>query len=258
MHVSELFDLTGRTAVVTGGATGLGSQMALALGEAGATVVICARKEARCVESAERLSEQGIRAIGMGCDVRDEAQVQEIVDRTMAATGRIDILVNNSGTTWGAPAEDVPMDGWRKVIDVNLTGSFVFAQIAGREMIEQGNGGKIVNIASIAAFRGMNPDTMDALPYNASKGGVIALTIDLAVKWAQHGIQVNAIAPGWFPSDLSSPVLEQSGGLLQSRVPLGRFGGEDDLKGAIVFLASTASDYVTGQTIVVDGGYLAT
>jgi NAD(P)-dependent dehydrogenase (short-subunit alcohol dehydrogenase family) len=257
MRVQELFDLTGRVAIVTGGGTGLGRQMAEALAEAGADLVLCARKAERCEQAASELAETGIRALGLRCDLRDPAEIEEVVRRTVAELGRVDILVNNSGTSWGAPPEDVPLAGWQKVIDVNLTGAFLFAQSVGRVLIDQGEGGKIVNIASVAAFRGAPQDAMNSIPYNASKGGIVALTIDLAVKWAQHRINVNAIAPGWFPSDLSATTLEAGGDRLLGRIPLGRYGGPDDLKGTVVFLASAASDYVTGTTVVVDGGQMA-
>lgn len=258
MKPSELFDLTGKVAVVTGGGTGIGRQMAQGLAEAGADVVLCARKGERCEQAAEELrAELGVRAIGLRCDVREQAEIDEVVRRTVETLGRVDVLVNNAGTSWGASPEDVPLQGWQKVIDVNLTGAFQFAQAVGRMLIEQGEGGAIVNIASIAAFRGAVPEVMNAIPYNASKGALVALTVDLAARWAQHGIRVNAIAPGWFPSDLTAEVLEQSSAFLVDRVPLGRLGGPDDLKGAVVYLASAASDYVTGRTLVVDGGLLS-
>jgi NAD(P)-dependent dehydrogenase (short-subunit alcohol dehydrogenase family) len=257
MNVRELFDLGGKVAIVTGGGSGLGRQMSEALAELGADVVVCARKAERCEQVAAELAGLGVRTLGLGCDVRDPEQVQAVVRRTVEELGRIDVLVNNAGTSWGAPAEDVPLAGWQKVIDVNLTGVFLFSQAAGRVLIAQGDGGKIVNIASVAAFRGAPPEAMDALPYNASKGGVIAFTRDLAVKWARHRIHVNAIAPGWFPTDMAHELLERSGDLLRSRIPLDRFGGPDDLKGAVAFLASRASDYVTGATLVVDGGATA-
>lgn len=256
MRVSELFDLTGQTAIITGGGSGLGRQMAEGLAEAGANLVLCARKTERCEEAAAALSRIGVRALGLGCDVRDPEQVNAVVERAIADFGAVDILVNNAGTSWGASPEDVPLEGWQKVMDVNLTGLFLFAQAAGRQMIAQG-GGKIVNIASIAAFRGAPEEAMNALPYNASKGGVVALTRDLAVKWARHRIHVNAIAPGWFPSEMSQEVLDKGSSALMLRIPLGRFGGPDDLKGAVVFLASRASNYVTGATLPVDGGQLA-
>jgi len=257
VRVQDLFDLSGKVAIVTGGATGLGRQIALALAESGADLVLCARDAARCVEAAGELETVGVRTLGLGCDVRDAGSIQTVVTRAVEVFGRVDILVNNAGTAWGAPAEELALAGWQKVIDVNLTGAFLFSQAVGRELIRQGHGGKIINIASVAAFRGADPAAMDAVAYNASKGGLVALTRDLAVKWAAHGICVNAIAPGWFPSDMSEAVLERSGELLLSRIPLGRLGGSDDLKGAATFLASAASDFVTGITLPVDGGQLA-
>jgi NAD(P)-dependent dehydrogenase (short-subunit alcohol dehydrogenase family) len=256
MRVQELFDLSGRVAIVTGGGSGLGRQIAEALAECGADLVLCARKQERCEAAAAELAALGVRAVGLGCDVRSAEDVQAIVDRTTAELGRVDVLVNNAGTGWGASPEDVPLEGWQKVIDVNLTGAFLFSQAAGRVMIDQGSG-KIINIASVAAFRGASPEAMNALPYNVSKAGIVGLTIDLAVKWARHGINVNAIAPGWFPSEMSNEVIAAGRELLLSHIPLGRFGGPDDLKGAAAFLASPASDFVTGHTLAVDGGQLA-
>jgi gluconate 5-dehydrogenase len=257
MRVEELFDLTGKVAIVTGGATGLGRQIAGALAECGADVVVCARNAERCEAAAAELELLGVRALGLGCDVREPASVEAVVSRTVETLGRVDILVNNAGTSWGAAPEEVPLAGWQKVLDVNLTGAFLFAQAVGRELIRQGDGGKIINIASVTAFQGAPPEAMNALPYNVSKGGLVAMTIDLAVKWARHGICVNAIAPGWFPSDMSASLLERSADVLRARIPLGRFGGPDDLKGAAAFLASAASDFVTGVTLPVDGGQLA-
>ena len=256
MKPSELFDLTGRVAIVTGGGSGIGRQMATGLAEAGASLVLCARKPARCEEAAGVLERLGVRALGMACDVRDPDQVQHVVERTKAELGSVDILVNNAGTSWGAPAEDHPLEGWQKVIDVNLTGVFLFTQSAGRVMIDQG-AGKIVNIASVAAFGGAPPELMNAVAYNTSKGGVVSFTRDLATKWARHGINVNAIAPGWFPSDMNKVLLDAQPDAYLEHIPLRRFGGPDDLKGAVVFLASPASDYVTGQVVVVDGGQSA-
>jgi NAD(P)-dependent dehydrogenase (short-subunit alcohol dehydrogenase family) len=257
MKPSELFDLSGRAAIVTGGGSGIGRQMATGLAEAGANLVLCARKPERCEEAAAELERAlGVRALGMRCDVRDPAEIQAVVDRTKAELGRVDVLVNNAGTSWGAPAEDYPLEGWQKVIDVNLTGVFLFAQAAGRVMIDQG-GGKIVNVASVAAFGGAPPELMNAVAYNASKGGVVSFTRDLATKWARHGINVNAIAPGWFPSDMNKVLLDAQPDAYLEHIPLRRFGGPDDLKGAVVFLASRASDFVTGQVVVVDGGQSA-
>jgi NAD(P)-dependent dehydrogenase (short-subunit alcohol dehydrogenase family) len=257
MNVAELFDLSGKTAIVTGGGKGIGRQMAEALAELGASVVICARNLERCQQAAAELAGLGVRTLGLRCDLRQPADAQAVVDQTVEALGRVDVLVNDAGTAWGARAEDTPLAGWQKVIDVNLTGLFLMTQAVGRQMIAQGDGGAIVNIASVAGLRGSRAGVMDAVAYSASKGGVISLTRDLAWKWAPHGIRVNAIAPGWFPSDMSKLVLERSGETILTEVPLSRFGGPDDLKGAVAFLASPASAYVTGHTLVVDGGQSA-
>jgi NAD(P)-dependent dehydrogenase (short-subunit alcohol dehydrogenase family) len=256
MSVRELLSLAGKSAIVTGGGAGLGRQMAQGLAEAGASIVLCARKLERCEQAAAERSEAGARAIAVRCDVRDQTQIEEVVRLTRAELGSVDILVNNAGTTWAAAPEDVPLESWQKVIDVNLTGAFLFAQAAGEAMIEQG-GGKIVNVASIAGFKGASPEVMNAIPYNVSKRALISLTCDLARQWGKHRINVNAIAPGWFPSDMSRHVLDRNGETLLDQIPARRFGGPDDLKGVVVFLASAASDYITGQTIVVDGGLLA-
>jgi NAD(P)-dependent dehydrogenase (short-subunit alcohol dehydrogenase family) len=254
MPLSSLFDLTGQTAIVTGGASGIGLQMASGLAEAGANIVLCARHLDRCEAVGRELAaDTGVRVLALRCDVQEEAEVKSVVDTTMAELGRIDILVNNAGTSWGAPAIDYPVAGWRKVIDVNLTGAFLFTQATGRTMIDRG-AGRIINIVSVAALIGSAPGVMDAIGYTASKGGLMALTVDLAVKWAPHGIRVNAIAPGWFPTDMSKVLLERDPELYRSRIPLGRFGGPEDLKGVVVLLASEASAFMTGQTIVVDGG----
>jgi len=257
MNVRELFDLSGRVAIVTGGGSGIGIQIAEALAELGADLVLCARRPERCEEVAERLSaEHGVRALGMRCNVGDPEEVDELVRRTVAELGRIDVAVNNAGTSWGAPALEMPLDGWQKVLSVNLTGVFLVSQAAGRVMVEQG-GGKIVNVASVAAFVGERPELMDAVGYTASKGGVVAFTRDLAVKWARYGITVNALAPGWFPTEMAEKVLERGGDGLLDGIPLGRFGGTDDLKGAIALLSSSAGDFITGTTIHVDGGQTA-
>jgi NAD(P)-dependent dehydrogenase (short-subunit alcohol dehydrogenase family) len=256
VSVRELFDLTGKAAIVTGGGKGIGRQMAEGLAEAGANVVLCARQAERCEQAARELEGLGVRALGLGCDVRDPEQVQAVVERTVAEFGGVDVLVNNAGVVWGGAPEEIPLEGWQKVIDVNLTGVFLFAQAAGRAMIA-GSGGSIVNIASVAGLHGVAPEIANTVPYHASKGGVIAFTRDLAWKWARHGIRVNAIAPGWFPSDMANFVLERVGEELTRSIPLARFGGHEDLKGPVVFLASDASAYVTGQTLVVDGGQSA-
>jgi NAD(P)-dependent dehydrogenase (short-subunit alcohol dehydrogenase family) len=256
-HVRDLFDLSGRVAIVTGGGVGIGRQMAEGLAEMGADLVLCARKVERCEAAAADLSERlGVRALGLPCDVRRPEDVSATIERTVSELGRVDVLVNNAGVVWGATPEEMPLEGWQKVIDVNLTGAFLCSQAAGRVMIGQGRG-KIVNIASVAGLHGAPAEIVNTVVYHASKAGLIGLTRDLAWKWARHGITVNAIAPGWFPSDMSGYVLDRAGDALARSIPLQRYGGPDDLKGAAVFLASRASDYVTGHVLVVDGGQSA-
>lgn len=255
MSVKQLLDLTGRVAIITGGSIGLGRQMAEGLAEMGANLVLCARKAERCREAAEELEQRGIKAMSLACDVRNQASIQELVDATISQFGKIDILINNAGISWGAAVEEMRLDDWNKVIETNLTGSFLCAQAVGRIMIRQGRG-KIINIASVAGLGGAPPE-LPAIGYHASKGGVISFTKDLACKWAVHNIQVNAIAPGWFPTHMSSRVIERHKELFLSHIPSRRFGNEQDLKGAAVFLASDASNYVTGHILVVDGGQTA-
>ena len=253
MH--PIFDLRGRVAIVTGGSIGLGRQMAEGLAQTGANLVLCARKAERCEQAASELRELGVEVLALGCDVKDPASIQAVVDATREKFGRLDILINNAGTSWGARVEDMTLEQWNKVIDTNLTGSFLFAQAAGRVMIEQKRG-KIINIASVAALRG-SPVEFSAIGYAASKGAIVTFTKDLAWKWGMHNIQVNAIAPGWFPSDMSAKLIERYKDRFIAGIPAGRFGGTEDLKGAAIFLSSSASDYVTGHTLVVDGGQTA-
>ena len=255
MNAKQLFDLTGRVAIVTGGSIGLGRQMAEGLAEMGANLVLCARKKERCVAAAEELQLLGVKTLALGCDVKNPASVQEAVDATVAEFGRIDVLINNAGTSWGAPVEEMKLEHWNKVIETNLTGTFLFSQAAGKVMAGQRKG-KIINIASVAGIHGAPPQ-FQAIGYHASKGGVIAFTKDLACKWGIHNIQVNAIAPGWFPTNMSQVVIDRNKEYFLNHIPLGRFGGSDDLKGAAVYLASAASDYVTGNVLVVDGGQTA-
>jgi NAD(P)-dependent dehydrogenase (short-subunit alcohol dehydrogenase family) len=265
VNVKQLFDLTGRVAIVTGGSIGLGRQMAEGLAEMGADLVLCARKKERCHQAAEELRQLGVKAIALGCDVKNPDSIQEMVEATLSQFGRIDVLINNAGISWGAPVEEMRLADWNKVIETNLTGTFLCAQAVGKVMIRQGRGedsawknsaGKIINVASVAGLGGA-PAELPAIGYHASKGGVISFTKDLACKWASHNIQVNAIAPGWFPTHMSNRVLEHHEELFLSHIPLRRFGNEHDLKGAAVFLASAASNYVTGHVLVVDGGQSA-
>jgi len=253
MNVMQLFDLTGKTAIVTGGGRGLGKQIAEGFAEAGANVVICSRKREACEAVSEELKEAGVKSLAFECDVTNQEQVQHVVDATMKEFGRIDILVNNSGASWGAPVVEMPLQAWHKVMEVNVTGTFLFAQAVGKEMIKQ-KSGKIINIASVAGLGGADPRYMDAIGYNTSKGAVITFTKDLAVKWGSYNINVNAIAPGFFPTKMSKGLIDAGGERMLETTPLNRFGTDDDLKGAALFLASNASNYVTGDILIVDGG----
>ncbi|MFZ3265586.1 MAG: SDR family oxidoreductase [Terriglobales bacterium] len=255
VNVKRLFDLTGRIAIVSGGSMGLGRQMAEGLAEMGANLVLCARNKERCELAAESLRSLGVQALALACEVRDKAAIEHVVEQTLAKFGRIDILVNNAGVSWGAPVEDMTLEQWDKVLSTNLTGTFLFCQAAGKAMVAQ-RSGKIINIASVAGLGGASVE-LQAIGYHASKGGVIAFTKDLACKWAPHNIQVNAIAPGWFPTHMSGWIIEHRKDSLLAKIPMGRFGGDHDLKGAAVFLAADASAYVTGHVLVVDGGQTA-
>ena len=255
MSAKELFNLSGRVAIITGGSVGLGRQMAEGLAEMGANLVLCARKKERCEQAAEGLKQLGVETLALACDVKNPEQVDAVVNATVTQFGWIDILINNAGTSWGAPVEEMRLEHWNKVIETNLTGTFLFSQAVGKVMVPQRRG-KIINIASVAGLRGAAPE-FQAIGYHASKGGVIAFTKDLACKWGIHNIQVNAIAPGWFPTNMSKVVIERNKDAFLSKIPLRRFGNEQDLKGAAVFLSSGASDYVTGHVLVVDGGQTA-
>jgi len=255
MNVKQLFDLTGRVAIITGGSIGLGRQMAEGLAEMGANLVLCARKKERCQQAAEDLQKLGVKTVALACDVKNPADIHQVVDATMSQFGRIDILINNAGTSWGAPVEEMRLEHWNKVIETNLTGTFLFSQAVGKIMISQRRG-KIINIASVAGIRGASPE-FQAIGYHASKGGVIIFTKDLACKWGIHNIQVNSIAPGWFPTNMSQVLIERNRDTFLKTIPMRRFGNDHDLKGAAVFLASDASDFVTGHVLVVDGGQTA-
>ncbi|MCA1321823.1 SDR family oxidoreductase [Bacillus tianshenii] len=256
MDIGELFDLHGKTAIVTGGGKGLGAQIAHGLAEAGANVVVCSRDLSACEEVSKELEEKGIRSLALSCDVTKPEDINQVVDTTMRQFGSIDILVNNSGTSWRAPTLELQEDKWDKVMSVNLKGVFLFSQAVARVMVKQGSG-KIINIASVSGMGGTSPSLMDTIAYNTSKGGVITFTKDLAVKMAQHNIQVNAIAPGMFPTRITKKILEQSAPSLMDQIPAKRFGNDDDLKGAAVFFASKASDYCVGHVLVMDGGMTA-
>ena len=253
-ELNKLFDLSGKVALVTGGSRGLGLEIAEGLAEAGASLMILARREQWLGPAVADLKQRGFRCEGSICDVSNPEAVQAMVARTLDSYGQIDILVNNAGVTWGAPAEEMPLEKWRMVIDINLTGAFLFSQAAGREMIRQ-KYGRIINIASIAGLVGSFPAGLHHITgYVAAKGGLIALTRELAAKWAQYNIRVNGIAPGFFPSRMTERVLQEEQSSLEAQIPMGRVGRKGELKGVAVFLASEASNYITGQTLVVDGG----
>ncbi|MFV8829453.1 SDR family oxidoreductase [Alkalihalobacterium sp. APHAB7] len=253
MEIKQLFDLTNKTAIITGGGRGLGEQIANAYAEAGANIVVCSRKLEACQEVSEKLKAKGVKAIALQCDVTKQEDIDVVVQTTLKEFGSIDILVNNSGASWGAPALEMPVEAWDKVMDVNVKAIFMFSQKVGKVMADQGSG-KIINIASIAGTGGQNPEVMDAIGYSTSKGAVITFTKDLAVKLARYNIHVNAIAPGFFPTKMAKGVLDEAGERLLAHTPAGRFGSDYDMKGAALFLASKASDYVYGHTLVVDGG----
>lgn len=253
MSVFDLFNLDGKTAIITGGGRGLGEYIAEALADAGANIVVCSRKLDACEQVSERLKEKGVKSMAFQCDVTNVEDIQHVVDETVHHFGSIDILVNNSGATWGAPVEDMPLEAWQKVIDVNVTGTFLMSQAAGKVMIKQG-GGKIINIASVAGLGGIDPRIMNTIGYNTSKGAIITFTKDLAVKWGPHHINVNAIAPGFIPTKMSQVLIQYGGEKIIDGTPLKRLGTDQDIKGVALFLASGASDFVTGDTIIVDGG----
>jgi NAD(P)-dependent dehydrogenase (short-subunit alcohol dehydrogenase family) len=250
--LNELFDLTGRVAIVTGGSRGLGEEMAEGLAEAGATLMLCARREQWLAPTLETFRRRGFQVDGMVCDVSAPEQVQAVVDQTVGAFGTVDILVNNAGISWGAEPEEMPFDKWQKVIDVNLTGAFLFSQAAGREMLKR-QYGRIVNIASIAGLQA-SVNGAHYAGYAASKAGLMGLTRELAASWGRSNIRVNAIAPGFFHSRLADPAIVHAEAELKATSPIPRVGAAGELKAVAVFLAADASNYITGHTIVVDGG----
>jgi len=252
MPLHSLFDLTGRTAIVTGGSRGLGLEMAEGLGEAGAQLVICARREEWLAPAVASLRGRGFEVEAMRCDVSQPDDVQAVVDRAIGAFGKVDVLVNNAGVTWAAEPESLPIEKWQRVLDVNLTGAFLFAQAAGREMLRR-ESGCIINIASIAGLQASVHGPHYAA-YAATKAGLIGLTRELAASWGRRGIRVNAIAPGFFHSRLADAAIVDAEPFIQATSPMPRVGAAGELKGVCVFLASDASNYITGQTIVVDGG----
>jgi NAD(P)-dependent dehydrogenase (short-subunit alcohol dehydrogenase family) len=253
----SLFDLTGRTALVTGGSRGLGLQMAEALGDAGAKLMLVSRKAEDLEEAVAHLQERGIDARWIAADASREADVERIVDQTLQRLGPVDILVNNAGATWGAPAEDYPVEAWDKVMNLNIRGLFLLTRLVGRHSMIPRRYGRIINLASIAGLGG-NPPFMNTIAYNTSKGAVVNFTRALACEWGRHGITVNAIAPGMFPSKMTRGTLEKVGvENVAAHAPLGRIGDDEDLKGATLLFASQAGKHITGQILAVDGGVSA-
>ena len=257
MGVLETFRLDGKVALVTGGSRGLGLQIAEALGEAGATVAITARREQGLREAVTHLEDRDVRVTAVTCDISHNEQVERAVERVLERFEHVDILVNNAGATWGAPFEQLPFEAWDKVVRTNVDGTYFVSRAVGLHMIERGQGGRVINIASVAGLRGSDPRVMPTLAYNTSKGAVVNFTRALAATLAQHNITVNCICPGFFPTKMSAGILEHIGERVREATPLRRLGNDQDLKGIAVLLASPASAYITGQVIAVDGGYTA-
>ena len=254
----DLFSLQGKTALVTGGSRGLGLQMAEALGEQGARLVISSRKQEELDLAVAHLTSKGIDASAIAADLSHEANVGPFVEEALRRLGQIDSLINNAGASWGAPAEDHPLDAWDKVMNLNVRSIFLVSQAVGKLSMIPRRYGRIVNISSIAGLAGNPPGTMSTIAYNTSKGAIVNFTRALAGEWGRHGITVNSIAPGFFPSKMTKGVLASIGvDKLTQGSPLGRLGDDEDLKGAVVLFASDASKHITGQILAVDGGVSA-
>jgi NAD(P)-dependent dehydrogenase (short-subunit alcohol dehydrogenase family) len=254
----ELFSLAGKTALVTGGSRGLGLQMAEALGEQGARVVVSSRKQSELDQAVAHLKERGIDASAIAADLSQDTQIEPMVDEALKRLGQIDILINNAGASWGAPAEDYPVEAWDKVMNLNIRSIFLVTQAVGKLSMIPRKYGRIINISSIAGLAGNPAGTIQTVAYNTSKAAVINFTRTLAGEWGRYGITVNSIAPGFFPSKMTRGVLETLGAdTLAKDAPLGRIGDDEDLKGATLLFASDAGKHITGQTLAVDGGVSA-
>ena len=253
-----LFDMDGQTVVITGGSRGLGLQIAEALGDFGARILLSARKVDELKQAQAHLQQRGIEADWVVADVSKPESVHALVDAALEKMGCVDVLVNNAGTSWGAPAEDHPLDAWDKVFDLNVRGLFLLSQQIGKRSMIPNRHGRIINIASIAGLRGNPPGSMQTIAYNTAKAAVVNFTRTLAGEWGVHGITVNALAPGFFPSNMTRGLIAQVGEeALIGNAPLRRIGGEQDLKGAALLLASGAGSHITGQILAVDGGFTA-
>ncbi|HZH46886.1 MAG TPA: SDR family oxidoreductase [Roseococcus sp.] len=254
----NLFDLSGKTALVTGGSRGLGLQMAEALGSQGAKLMLSARKADELQQAQAHLQGLGYEAHVFAADASKEADIVALADAALERLGRVDILINNAGASWGAPAEDYPVEAWDKVFNLNIRGLFLLTQQIGRRSMIPRRYGRIVNIASIAGLRGNPPGAMNTIAYNSSKGALVNFTRALAGEWGRHAITVNALAPGFFPSKMSNVLIKTLGEeALIGNSPLQRLGDDEDLKGATLLFASDAGKHITGQVLAVDGGYSA-
>jgi len=255
--IQTLLSLEGKTALVTGGSRGLGLQIAESLGEAGARILLTSRKAADLEEASAHLQARGIDTRWVAADASQPAEIQRVCDEALQRLGQVDILVNNAGATWGAPAEDYPLEAWDKVMNLNIRSVFLMSQAVGRASMIPRRSGRIINVASIAGLSG-SPSTMKYIAYGTSKGAVVNFTRTLAAEWGRHGITVNALAPGMFPSKMTAGTLAKVGvEALASGAPLGRIGDDDDLKGAALLFASAAGKHITGQILAVDGGVSA-
>jgi NAD(P)-dependent dehydrogenase (short-subunit alcohol dehydrogenase family) len=256
--VQQLFDLKGKTALITGGSRGLGLQIAEALGEQGARLVISARKSDELQAAQAHLQARGIEADWIAADAAREDDIARLADETLARLGHLDILVNNAGATWGAPAEDHPAQAWDKVMNLNIRGLFLLTQRVGKLSMIPRRYGRIVNVASISGLAGNVPGRMETIAYNTSKGAVVNFTRALAGEWGEHNITVNALAPGFFPSKMTRDSLARMDvDAIRAGVPLHRLGDDEDLKGATLLFASDAGKHITGQILAVDGGVTA-
>ena len=256
--VKQLFDLNGKTALVTGGSRGLGLQIAEALGEQGARIMLSARKSDELEQARCWLRDRDIEVDWIAADGARDEDIARLAEQTLARLGRVDILVNNAGATWGAAAEDYPVEAWDKVMNLNIRGLFLLTQRIGKLSMIPRRYGRVINVASIAGLAGNAPGAMSTIAYNTSKGAVVNFTRALAGEWGEHGITVNALAPGFFPSRMTQGSLEQWGvDNMCARVPLRRLGDDEDLKGATLLFASEAGKHITGQILAIDGGVSA-
>jgi gluconate 5-dehydrogenase len=254
MKVLDLLSLKGKTALVTGGSRGLGLQMAEALGEMGAKLALTARKKDELDEAVSHLEKTGVKASAFVCDLGKREAIPPVADEILKKFGKIDVLVNNAGATWGSPAEDHPLEAWDKLVNVNLTGAFILTQIIGKKSMIPAKWGRVVNVASIAGLMGQDTRIVRTIAYNTTKGGLVNFTRALAAEWGQYSITVNAICPGFFPSKMTRATIGTTGELIRDWTPTKRLGNDEDLKGLVVLLASEASRHITGQAIAVDGG----